>query len=52
MKKIGIDLLYIKKNEVSGVKKLGEELVDGFGNPIKSLREMKKYETDELFKKN
>ena len=29
-----------------------EELVDGFGNPIKSLREMKKYETDELFKKN
>jgi len=29
MKKIGIDLLYIKKNEVSGVKKLGEELVDG-----------------------
>lgn len=29
-----------------------EELVDRFGNPKKSIRELKKYETDELFKKN
>ena len=34
MKKIGIDLLYIKNNEVSGVKKLGEELVDGLNKTI------------------